>query len=361
MTPERLTPIPSPAGHLWRQIRVNLLPTVAFTAVFALALWLWGKNLATPVIIGQAEAPLADVTTFQPGRITRLTVQLFQQVQAGDVVAIVEASDPQVISNTIAVAMAEMEVIRADHGLDAGDRTRLADFRLSWMVRRAELASARAQLNYARSEYDRIAKLAAEKIASEGGVEGLEYARAYRDQLEAEVAEKAVAVETAEKTWRELDPRTAAGESASTRAALLLAERQLQLAEAQLQPITLTAPISGIVSKIDKYEKAAVATGDAIMTIASSTPDRIVGFVSQPIRLEPKVGMRAEVRTRGQVRALGQTQVTHVGPRIELFDAPLRVRGMGAAQERGLPIVMALPPNIHVRPGELVDIRLLVN
>jgi hypothetical protein len=73
------------------------------------------------------------------------------------------------------------------------------------------------------------------------------------------------------------------------------------------------------------------------------------------------VGMRAEIRTRGQTRTLVETQVTHVGPRIELFDAPLRVRGMGAAQERGLPIVMAIPPNLEVRPGELLDIRLLLN
>jgi multidrug resistance efflux pump len=358
MTPERLPPIPSPPEHHWRQIRASLLPCLTFAAVLALAVWLWGKNLATPVIIGQAEAPQADVTTFQAGRLTRLTVHLFQQVQAGDVVAIIEASDPLVLSNTIAVVRAEMELIRADGGMDAGDKTRLADFRLSWMIRRAELTAAKAQLNWAQAEFDRITKLAAEKFSSQFE---LDVARRDRDQYALEVAERGAAVEAAEKAWKELDPSTSKGESQSTKAALALAERQLQLAEAELQPIKLTAPISGIVSKIDKYENSAVATGDAIMTIASATPDRIVGFVSQPIRLEPKVGMRAEVRTRGAIRTLGQTQVTHVGPRIELFDAPLRVRGMGAAQERGLPIVMALPPNIHVRPGELVDIRLLVN
>jgi hypothetical protein len=58
---------------------------------------------------------------------------------------------------------------------------------------------------------------------------------------------------------------------------------------------------------------------------------------------------------------VGEARVTDIGPRIELFDAPLRVRGMGAAQERGLPIVISMPPNLSIRPGELVDIRLLVN
>jgi hypothetical protein len=73
------------------------------------------------------------------------------------------------------------------------------------------------------------------------------------------------------------------------------------------------------------------------------------------------VGMKAEVRSRGLVRKVGEAQVTDIGPRIELFDAPLRVRGMGAAQERGLPIMISIPPNMSIRPGELVDIRLLVN
>ena len=98
-----------------------------------------------------------------------------------------------------------------------------------------------------------------------------------------------------------------------------------------------------------------------IATIASPVVERIVGYLGQPVRLEPKVGSKVEVRSRGAVREVGQSQIAYVGPRIELFNAPLRVRGMGAAQERGLPIVVTVPPTMRLRPGELVDIYIQVN
>ena len=46
-------------------------------------------------------------------------------------IAVVEATDPLVLSNTIAVIHAEMNLIRAEAGLDNGVQVRLADFRLA--------------------------------------------------------------------------------------------------------------------------------------------------------------------------------------------------------------------------------------
>jgi hypothetical protein len=74
--------------------------------------------------------------------------------------------------------------------------------------------------------------------------------------------------------------------------------------------------------------------------------------------VEPTVGMKVEVRSRGVRRTVGQGEIIHVGPRMQLFDAPLRIRGMGNAQERGLPIVVTVPPEMKLRPGELVDLTL---
>jgi multidrug resistance efflux pump len=361
MNPDPLPPVPSPPEHYWRQFRVKMVPGLVMVAVLGLTVWLWGKNLANPVVMGQAESIVVEISSPQPGRVSRLHVTLFQEVKVGDVIAVVDATDPLVLSNTIAVVRAEMQLIRTEAGLDNGDKIRLADFRLSWMVRRAELAATRAQLNYAQAEYERISKLAAEKIASAGGVEGLDYARAYRDQLTLEIEQLTLAVEAAEKSWRALETQATTAEGPVTRAALAVAEENLKLAEAQLQPIVLTAPISGRISRLDKPAGSTVTEGLPIVTIASTTPSCIIGYLSQPLRLEPKVGMRAEVRSRGLVRKVGEARVTDIGPRIELFDAPLRVRGMGAAQERGLPIVISMPPNMMIRPGELVDIRLLLN
>jgi len=358
MNPDPLPPVASPPEHYWRQFRINVGPMVAFMAVLGMTVWLWGKNLANPVVTGQAESLVVEVSSPVPGRLSQLNASMFQNVNAGDVIAVVDATEPLVVSNTVALLRGEMELIRAEAGLDNGDKIRLASFRLSWMILRAELASAQAQLIYAQAEFERASALAAEKIDA---TDTLDKARRDRDQLTLEVEQKTLAVEAAENSWRGLEADPANDESPATKAALAVAEQKLLLAESKLQPVTLTAPISGSISKLEKVPGSTVLEGTSIVTIASTTPNRIIGYLSQPLRIEPTNGMRAEVRSRGLVRKVGLATVTDIGPRMELFDAPLRVRGMGAAQERGLPVFISIPPNMSIRPGELVDIRLLVN
>jgi len=358
MTPDPLPPISSPPEHHWRQFRVNIIPGLTFVAVLAVTVWLWGKNLANPMVTGQAESEFALVTSPTPGRLAQLKVTLFQDVKAGDVVAVVSPLEPLVLSNTIAVARAEMNLIRVNAGLESGDRIRLADFKLSWMIQRAELVSVQAQLSWAKSEHERVRQLVADKILSPSS---LETAERDHNQFEREVAEREQAVAAAEQAYRALDPASADRESPALTSAMAVAEQNLNLAEAQLQPVIITAPISGRVSKLDILPGAAVAEGAPIVTIVNPKPDRILGYLSQPLRIEPRIGMRAEIRSRGLVRRVGEAQVTQIGPDIETFDAPLRIRGMGIAQERGLPILMSVPPNLNIRPGEIVDIRLLVN
>lgn len=101
------------------------------------------------------------------------------------------------------------------------------------------------------------------------------------------------------------------------------------------------------------------AGSEPIVTIADPKVDRIVAFLGQPFGVEPRVGMEVVVRSRGHHRMVARSHITHVGPRVELFTAPLRIRGMGAAQERGLPFIVSVPAGMNLRPGELVDISLV--
>lgn len=358
MNSEALPPVPCPPGHYWRQFRVRVLPGLGVLVVLAATVWLWGKNLSNPLVVGQAESLQADVASPKPGRISKLNVKLFQEVKVGDALVVIAIDDSLVVSNTIARVLAEMNLIRLSAGLDAGDQIRLADFRLSWMIRRAELAAVQARLKWALIEYDRIADLVAKKFSSPSD---LDVARRDRDEATADIEQRTLAVAAAEKALQTLDPGTADPESPVMKATLAVAEQELRLAEAQLAPVVLTSPISGRVSKLDFQVGSIVTAGVPLIAISSATPDRITGFLSQPLRIEPKIGMKIEVHSRGLVRRTGVAHIVDIGPRIVLFDAPLRVRGMGVGQERGLPFVMDVPANMLLRPGELVDLRLVVN
>lgn len=355
---EPLPPIPSPPEHHWRQFRVKVLPYAAFVFVGALTVWLWGKNLANPLIMGQAEGSRAEITSPVAGRVAQIRATLYQEVQAGDVIAVVDASDPMVLTNTLALIRAEMEAVRVDAGFSAGDKVRYAQFQMDWLILRAELTALRAELQYSEGEFERISKLARENIANQFE---LDVALRDREKLRREVEDKSAAAAAAEKALLQLDPANGTAESATVKAAMAVATEKLRLAEAELQPVLLRAPIAGRLTRLEVLPQSSVVRGGAIASIASPGVDRIIGYIGQPLRIEPRVGMKAQVRSRGFDRTLGECQVSHIGPRIELFDAPLRVRGMGAAQERGLPIVVTVPPNLKLRPGEFVDITLAVD
>ena len=351
-----LPPIPSPPAHVWRQFRVNVLPPVSFVIVLLLTVWLWSVNMVNPLLFGTAESRQADVLSPVDGRVVKLLVEQYQQVKAGDLIAVVDAVKPEVLTNTVAMIRAEIEAIRADAGFDAGDKVRYAQFQLDWMQQRAELASLKVSLAWAEAEFERISRLMKESISFQE-----EYDTAKRDleDAKAQIAEKQALVDQSGQTIKRLNPDTFDPDTAAVRAAIAVAQQQLKLAESELQPVYLTAPITGQISKVNKFADSIVATAEVIASISDPQVDRIIGYVSQPIRLEPKVGMAVEIRTRGAQRMIGRAQITHVGPRIELFTAPLRIRGMGAAQERGLPFVVSLPPDMKLLPGELVDVTIL--
>lgn len=352
-----LPPIPSPPDHLWRQFRFSVLPVLAFLLVLTLASWLWGRNLINPLVVGYAEAPQTDVSSSKAGWLSQLKVQLYQDVQPGEVVAIVDPLEPGVLSNTVALVRLEMEAIRTDRGYSAGDRVRYEQFHLEVMLQRADLVISRAQALWASNEFVRVTQLVNSDVDAPSSQD-----TAKRDFEQAQRAfeEKAVALKTAQASLDSLNPSAGNGESTSFRAALAVAEQKLRLAEAQLQPILVKAPIAGRVYSIKKLPGTAVSGGEAIVSITGLHVTRIIAYLVQPVGIEAKVGMLAEVRTRGPLRANGPAIVLNVGPRIEMFDAPLRVRGLGSAQERGLPIEVSVPPTLSLRHGELVDIRIIV-
>lgn len=93
-----------------------------------------------------------------------------------------------------------------------------------------------------------------------------------------------------------------------------------------------------------------------MIVISGETPENILGFVRQPISVKPKVGDVVVIRSRGNTRQAAEATVVAVGARLELFTQPLRVRGFDSSQERGLPVLIALPEELALYPGELVDI-----
>ena len=355
--------IPIPLPQRWREIRKRILPVVVFAAAFVTVGVLWRDHTASRVLIGQAEPVLSNVSCYKPGVLAELKVERFQRVKAGDPIGKVMVTEPRILASSLAVIQAEIESLRANMRPVSIQQHNAMDYdqlRLDWMKQRTQLASARVNLELAGTEFHRTEELFKDKIVAE---RVFDQAKAARDRLQNEVENLNKLVEEGEKNIQMLQLTNANEMGAVSidplRAAIAVQESKLHLTEAELSPITVTAPIDGIVSTIFHRAGESVTPGQPIVSVATLNPVRIVGYLRPPISDEPKPGMKVEVRTRSLPRAVGEAHIIEVGTQLEAVPATLLGPMKLANTELGLPVEISLPESMKIRAGELVDIVLL--
>jgi multidrug resistance efflux pump len=354
--------IPTPLRQRWRHARWWVLPAVVMSTVVAVLAVLWNENIAAPQLVGQAEALVANVNSPKPGVLAELNVTRFQKVKAGDPVGRVIVASPQVLASSLAVIQAEIELLRVNQKPFAAQQRAGVDYtqlRLDWMKQRAQFASRQVDLQLAETGLHRTEELFKDKISSQ---KALDQAKASRDALHAEVAELRKLVADGEQGLGALQLSSGVEArfvtEASLRAAIAVQESKLRLTEADLSPVVLRAPIEGILTALYHQPGEAVSAGQSIAAIASQQPARIVGYLRTPVPHEPTPPMRVEVHTRGWHRKAGVARVVEVGAQMENIPAALLGPLKAGSGEVGLPLNISLPPNLALRPGELVDITL---
>lgn len=359
---DRLPPIPTPPSQLWRQLRLQYFPVVVFVVGLAVAAVIWTRWVAPPTLVGEAEAIRADVRSSAAGAVTRLGVEVLQPVKAGQVVGEV-AGSPEILTASLAVLRAEMELMRTTLDPVAGQQRIAVDverLQLDWLTKRVELVTLQGQLHQAEATLARATVMHQTKLMTE---EQFEEAKNSRDALQSRVEAQTELIRQIEPGMRSLNvsggaaiPTAAQGLSA----ALKQKEEQLRLIEAQLGPRPLIAPIDGVVTVVHRRAGETVVAGEIILQIGATRSERIVGFLRQPLTVEPKPGMTVDVRTRTFLRKAGTATIAQVGQQLEPITptllAAMRLPITNVPTEFGLRIHIRPPEGLTLRPGEQVDL-----
>jgi multidrug resistance efflux pump len=355
--------IPIPGRQRWLEIRRRVLPALVFVGGVGLIAVLWKENALSRAMVGQAEPVLSNVSCYKPGVVAELNVKRFQRVKAGDPIAQIRVTESRILSSSLAVIQAEIESLRANMRPVAAQQHNAMDYdqlRLDWMKERTQLAAARVNFELAGTEFRRTEELFKDKIVAE---RVYDQAKAARDRLQNEVQNLTMLVDEGEKNLQMLQFTNSKELSAVSadplRAAIAVQESKLHLTEAELSPITLTAPIDGIVNTIFHREGESITAGQPIVTVATLNPVRIVGYLRPPISDEPEPGMAVEIRTRGLPRLAGPANIVEVGTQLEAVPSTLLGPMKLSNNELGLPVEISLPKDIKIRAGELVDIIVL--
>lgn len=376
---QSLPPISTPPGTLFREFRIQAVPYIAFALVIGATVWLWRGYVGPATLVGEVESVRGIVSSLGPGRLAQVQVDALQRVTAGQVLARVITVEPRVLEAQIALSKARIDLIRLGPDSELrkqNSQVNLDGLRLNWIYKRAEWLSARARSAYRQLELARLEKLRA-GVTNAGSASALPAL----SQNDLDISRRDVAIEEAsvtelerlvteigESIERMQATRTDVRESKGTLAAIEVESKNLDLIESQMMPVDLVAPFDGIVSVVHRWSGETVQAGEPILTVSQEKPARVVAFVRQPIQIQARVGMKIEVRSRAGKRDAGVGEVLRVGSQLEPVFPSLLPRmssgPTGSASssgivpiETGLPILVSLPANLVVHPGEIIDLR----
>jgi multidrug resistance efflux pump len=363
---EKLPPIPSPPGTAFREFRIGFLPYLAFLGAVALTVYSWRSYVGPSALLGEVEMVRTIVSASQPSRLTVLKVSALDQVTAGQPVAELVAADPRYLEAQASLSRARLEFVRVTVEPKIRRENNVINFtklRLDWLSARVQLATAKAQLTYAEAEADRTTRLSR---VTNGipfvSVQELQLAQRELDSLRAQIHEQTVLVNEVSLALDKLGPDEKKLDDelpASIRAALAVEQKAIDAIEAQLNPTVLLSPISGFVSVVHRRAGEAVMPGEPILTISGTRSEKIIAYLRQPVRMEPRVGMAMEIRSRSYGRAGARGEIVSVGGQMEPILPellPLRASG-NSVTEYGLPVMISVPPELTLIPGEIVDLR----
>lgn len=351
---EQLPPIPTPWYQRWREFRIRVLPGLMFILAVCLLALLW-PGLTTSSLSGLGEGPRSIVSSPQPCLLQTLLVQPYQSVRAGDPVAVLHPVDTRV---PLDLLQAELQLANLRYQPQLAEQNAMSYERVrAELLRvRAELAIAKVNRNRADNDVRRNLPLYQEQLISE---EVYDLSLQSRAAYQAEIDEKGKAVAEMESRLAQLrslgDPGAAPSNAALTALLDRLEARQASTAS-NCGPLTLFAPIAGMVSIIFRQPGEYVIEGEPLISIHSPWSERVVGYLRQPYPVEPRVGLRVHVATRAMRPQRFWSEITQVGAQVEVITNLLAFVKQGALVDAGLPIVVDVPPGIHLRPGEVVDL-----
>lgn len=372
--------IRTPWPQRWRRFRHGVLPWVSFAACLVLTWWMWQHQAEVANAVGEVEAIRIDVAVGSDGLLLPLPGRqwkLLDRVESDQLLACLDDRPVQARLKTLRSELArlgkEVEAAEDRFALDHADRERdhqQEAVRLAWQAERYRLEvldrkvlieADRIDLKRRESELEYL-----ERVGTRAGLSQLEIGeqRMRRDEAAARLAESEAALAEAKRLWQgAVDalgryPRLEAPATqrllAPLEAAITTQESLISETQLEIDSLEVRAPISGTICAINCWPGQRVREGDPIVTLAADQGRFIVSYVRQEQQFQPRPGAPVAVRLRLPGARPVDAVVDQVGPQVELV--PAHHRRDPTVVEWGQPVRIVPPPELPLRPGELVDV-----
>lgn len=381
---EQLRPIETPFPQRVADFKRRYLPLIVWSAA-ALACVVMLTGRATRFeYIGLAGSMQYEISASTTGQIDVLLVDLYDSVEAGDVVA--KLDDTELAARiersraTIRQLGSELNATRlqfvASNKLDEASwtndlrrfQTDEEDRRLAGLELRASIASDEIQLERLALELQRAGPLLESGLIDQAEHDSI---RLLHGEARAGMDENRVLLSQTESEYRTAKLRRQAFEESlpslpgtepllqPLQAAIEVENQRLLEIQSRYSATILRSPVTGQVSNILARRGQTVVPGELILTITDGTVTEILAYLDEADGQRARANTPVLVASLSRPEKVAESFVIRVAPDIELL--PERMWRAPTAPEYGRAVVIAAVPSLNLTPGELLNVRLAKN
>lgn len=373
-------PIRTPLRQMLSDFRRGPLTLLVWLVAVGALVWLFGKRSQTLEFIGIARVKQFEVSSDADGYVGNVMVDLYQQVDAGQVVAQLDdnllkarmATSMATIEQLKTMLLAESETIRTrDKSRIGKAQADLADIRATEEKNHLDALGIKAHIEtdgieQQRLELDlsRLKKLLESKACSQQQFDNVKF---QYGETNRRIDENRIRLAQAESTWHDAQHRweilSAQAPQPSdldimlqpTREAIHVQELTIEELSLKRKAMLLRAPISGQVVKVLCQSGQAVRPGEPILMIGEHGTNEVIGYMvenaTQVLHENMEVGVTRAFAPGKTITAL----VRRISPIVEVI--PQQLWPDANHPRYGRPFVVTLTSPLTLVPGEKMLIR----
>jgi len=331
-------------------------------------------------VMGIAQYESRQIASDEVGRVRMVPIRLFEKVRQGQTVVLLEDDR---IRCELATASAEIARLKAEFNAardrlnaetqnlktsrildkrrfatDVEDaRLRVLDLTTILETDRLTLQDLRLKMEFEQTVYSKNAATDLEYQTAKIAHAALE--RKIRENEHA-LNQAKLDLTQAQRRHEEFGQAAVAVPSVETavaplREAITVQERRLDALAVNRAMLVLKSPLDGVVTQVIRGAGEAVRAGDPILTISAEQPTGVVVYANDVQMNDVKVGMPVELVRQSERTPIVASRVVAVRPVIEHL--PVRLWRNPSIAEWGRAVLVSVPPEMKIVPGELVGVR----
>lgn len=378
------------------RLRLHFLPVLVWLVALACVIGLFSRRSQRFEVLGMAQSRSRQISATTTARLTTVSVGLFDKVEKGQTVAVLDTvledeQSPEQLQAQLDMIFAEIERLTAQlvptqdsFSAEKADRqsARISDsrrFAVDVENARLEILRLRAVIEADKITLKDLAldvKVAEELVEQEALAPlELQKAQAQYNALAKKIDQTEILLEQAETAYEQTlqrrdeyvrhQPYHPSVDDALEviRKAISVQEKRVEEIVTQLEALDrrraleLKAPFGGVVSHILHYQTEVVLAGEPILTVAEDEITGIIAYAGENLISAIEEGMVIElVKTSEPSKVqVESSEVTYVGPLVEQIPAQLWQNPN--VPQWGRPFLIRAPDEMKLIAGEKVGIR----